>query len=39
MPEMTSYERVTAALDRRVPDRVPYFEFVFDARRGRLGAM
>ncbi len=32
MPEMTSYERVTAALDRRVPDRVPYFEFVFDAR-------
>ena len=32
MADMTHYERVCAALERRVPDRVPYFEFVFDER-------
>jgi uroporphyrinogen decarboxylase len=29
---MTSLERVVAALERRVPDRVPYFECVIDER-------
>ena len=32
MAPMTSYERVMASLDLRAPDRVPYFECVFDQK-------
>jgi len=30
MPEMNSIERVMCALQRKVPDRVPHFEWMVD---------